>query len=135
METLNFFSFLAAVILVPIYLRSRDRTHMFDTLRQAYEHGQPVPPELIQALQNPVRPVVGPDRDFRRGLTLSIVGMGLCGLGAALYYGLWDASPIGAAITGASVAGVGGIPMLLGFAFLGLAWWGHRSEAGASKAG
>ena len=132
METLVFFSFLAAVILVPIYLRSRDRIHMYDTLRQAYEHGQPVPPELIRALQCPARPRIGPDRDFRRGLMLAIIGLGVCGLGAAFYYGLWDASPIAAAITGASVAGVGAIPALLGLAFLGLAWWGHRREAVAA---
>ena len=135
METLIFFSFLAAVILVPIYLRSRDRTHMYDTLRQAYEHGQPVPPELIQALQHPVRPRRGPDGDFRRGLILSIVGLGLCGVAAAFYFGLWDASPVGAAITAASIASVGVIPTLLGLAFLALAWWGHGRQAAASNAG
>jgi len=135
METLIFFSFLAAVILAPIYLRSRDRTHMFETLRQAYAHGQPVPPELIQALQCPVRPRIGPDRDFRRGLVLFIVGLGVCGLGAGFYYGLWEDSHTAAAITGATIAGLGAIPAMLGAAFLALAWWGHRAEAGASKAG
>ena len=135
METLIFISFLAAVILVPVYLRSRDRSHMYDTLRQAYEHGQPVPPELIQALQHPMRPKSGPDGDFRRGLILSIVGLGLCGVGAAFYYGLWDASPEGAAITAASIASIGVIPTLLGLAFLLLAWWGHNRQLALSKAG
>ena len=135
METLIFFSFLAAVILVPVYLRSRDRTQMYETLRQAYEHGQAAPPELIQALQNPVRPKSTPDHDFRRGLTLTVVGLGLCGIGVMFYFGLWDASPVAAAITGASIGGVGVIPMLLGMAFLALAWWGHRAEDGQAKAG
>ncbi len=135
METLTFFSFLAAVILVPVYLRSRDRTHMYETLRQAYEHGQPAPPELIQALQNPVRPKSTPDHDFRRGLTLSVVGLGVCGIGAMFYFGLWDASPVAAAITGASIGGIGVIPMLLGLAFLALAWWGHRTASSQTEAG
>jgi hypothetical protein len=134
METLIFFSFLAAVILVPVYLRSRDRTQMYETLRQAFEHGQAAPPELIQALQNPVRPRSTPDHDFRRGLTLSVIGLGVCGIGVMFYYGLWDASPMGAEITAASIAGVGVIPTLLGLAFLALAWWGHRTANGQTEA-
>jgi len=126
-ETLIFFSFLAAVILVPIYLRSRDRARMYDTLREAYQQGQPVPPELVSALQQPVRAKVGADTDFRRGVMFSVVGLGVCLVGGALYYGLWAASPVAAAITGASIVGVGAIPGLLGVAFLALAWWGHRT--------
>ena len=135
MGTLIFFSFLAAVILVPVYLRFRDRTQMYDILRQAYAQGQAVPPEIIQALQQPVRTKSGPDSDFRRGLTLSVVGLGVCGIGVMFYYGLWDASPVGAAITAAGIAGVGAIPGLLGLAFLALAWWGHRTAASQNVAG
>jgi hypothetical protein len=135
METLIFFSFLAAVILVPVYLRSRDRTNMHETLRLAYQHGQPVPPELIEALQQPVRVRSGPDQDLRRGLTLAVVGLGFIGMGVALYYGLWEASSEAAAITGFCVAGVGAIPGMLGVAFLALAWWGNRSTNTPAKAG
>ena len=132
METLIFFSFLAAVILVPVYLRSRDRAHMYETLRQAYANGQPVPPELIQTLQHPVRPKAGPDSDFRRGVMLSVIGLGVCLVGLGFYYGLWAVSPVAAAITFASIAGVGAIPTLLGGAFLTLAWWAHRQPAAQS---
>ena len=49
--TLIFWTFVGAVILVPMYLKSRDKQRMYETLRLAYEKGQPVPPELIAALQ------------------------------------------------------------------------------------
>ncbi len=46
-----FFGFLAAVIIVPQVLRYRERGRLHETLRAAFERGQPVPPELIAALQ------------------------------------------------------------------------------------
>jgi hypothetical protein len=127
MSTLIFFSFLAAIILVPIYLRSRDRAHLYDTLRLAYERGQPVAPELVEALKAPVRAYEGPERDLRRGLTLSVIGLGFCLIGGALYFGLVDASTEAANITGASLAAIGALPGLVGAAFLILAWVGFRS--------
>jgi len=129
METLIFFSFLAAVILIPIYLRSQDRARLHRTLQLAYERGQPVAPELIEALQ---RPAIhrGPEHDLRVGLTLSVLGLGLCGLGGGLYCGLLEVSREAAVITGASVAGLGALPGLLGLAFLSLAWFGRRAPSG-----
>lgn len=67
---LSFFIFLAAIILVPGYLRSRERGRMHETLRIAYEKGQPVPPEMIEALQMDRRKAPQPDRDLRRGIIL-----------------------------------------------------------------
>jgi hypothetical protein len=46
-----FFSFLAAIILVPQVLIYNDRRRLHETLRIAFERGQPIPPELIMALQ------------------------------------------------------------------------------------
>ena len=132
METLIFFSFLAAVILVPVYLRSRDRAHLYDTLRQAYAQGQPVPPELIETLQHPAPWKTGPEGDLRRGVVLLVLGLGVCLVGALFYYGLWAASPVAAEITCASIVSVGAVPALLGAAFLMLARWGHRQGAARS---
>ena len=47
---LSFFAMIAAIVLVPGYLRSRNREKMLETLRVAYEKGQPVPAELIDAI-------------------------------------------------------------------------------------
>jgi hypothetical protein len=46
-----FFGFLAAIIIVPQVLRYKERGRLHQTLRMAFERGQPVPPELIAALQ------------------------------------------------------------------------------------
>jgi hypothetical protein len=78
---ITFFLFLAAVILVPGYLRSKEKERLHETLRVAYEKGQPVPPEMIEALQsNRLRPQ--PDRDLRRGIVL------LCVAAAIVVFGL-----------------------------------------------
>lgn len=70
---ISFFIFLAAIILVPGYLKSREKLRLHETLRVAYEKGQPVPPEMIEALQSdrPKPPL--PDRDLRRGIILLCV--------------------------------------------------------------
>ena len=69
---ITFFLFLAAVILVPGYLRSKEQERLHKTLRLAYEKGQPVPPEMIEALQTN-RMAPQPDRDLRRGIVLLCV--------------------------------------------------------------
>ncbi|HEX6860172.1 MAG TPA: DUF6249 domain-containing protein [Caulobacteraceae bacterium] len=72
---LAFFAMIAAIVLVPGYLRTREKERLHETLRIAYEKGQPVPPEMIEALQTEKpRPVVAqPDRDLRRGIILLCV--------------------------------------------------------------
>lgn len=67
---LSFFALIAAIVLVPGWFRSREKERLHETLRLAYEKGQPVPPEMIEALQmdRPKAPL--PDRDLRRGIIL-----------------------------------------------------------------
>jgi hypothetical protein len=48
---LIFFAFLGAIIIVPQVLRHQERQRLHETLRLAFERGQPVPPELIAALR------------------------------------------------------------------------------------
>ena len=47
-----------AICIGPIWIKSyftaRDRAQLHETLRVAYEKGQPVPPELIESLQRNV---------------------------------------------------------------------------------
>lgn len=138
--SLIFFGFLAAVIIVPQVLKSNDRRRMYDTLRTAYERGQPVPPELLDAMTRRgrvaddvadaysahLRPAV--DRDLRRGVILLAVGLGLVLVGAAFYAGLYDVG--GAPETFASFAAMGAVPGCIGLAFLGL-WWFGRGKTSA----
>ncbi len=126
--TVFFWTFLAAVILVPIYLRHRDRSQMQETLRTALEKGQTLPTELVTALQNSVTARTMPTRegDLRRAIVLIAVGLGLCGLGYGLWYGLMTVDDTAAYVTGGSTAGVGAIPGLIGVAYLIL--WASKSK-------
>jgi len=123
-----FWVFVGAIIIVPRILKSRDRARMYETLRIAYEKGQPVPPEVIAALQTNVEPrMETPERDLRRALVLIATGLGFCGIGLGLYYGISSVSVEGAWISGAVTAGVGAIPGLIGVAYLIL--WATRRNA------
>ncbi len=125
--TIFFWSFLTAVILVPIYLRHRDRSQMQETLRTALEKGQTLPTELVTALQNSVASKTMPTRegDLRRAIVLIAVGLGFCALGYGLWYGLMTVDDTAAYITGGCTAGVGAIPGLIGVAYL-ILWASKR---------
>ncbi len=124
-ETLIFFVFLGAVILVPGYLKSKDRERLHQTLRIAYEKGQPVPPELIQALQSgnlATKDVNRSDKDLRAAVVLIGLSLGLVGMSFALgqleggeaRYGLLAAAAI---------------PGAIGLGFL-ILWYFNRNKTG-----
>ncbi|HZK99339.1 MAG TPA: DUF6249 domain-containing protein [Caulobacteraceae bacterium] len=128
----TFWVFLGAIIVGPMYLKSKERERMHETLRIAYEKGQPVPPEMIAALQSnqTLRVESTPERDLRRAIVLIAVGLGLCVLGYGMWYGLSSVSDIAAYVTGGSIAGAGAIPGLIGVAYLIL----YVTRRGATKA-
>lgn len=76
-----FFAMIAAIVIMPGWLRSREKERLHETLRLAYEKGQPVPPEMIEALQmdRPKPPL--PDRDLRRGVILLCIAAALMFMG------------------------------------------------------
>ncbi|MGC1304069.1 MAG: DUF6249 domain-containing protein [Caulobacteraceae bacterium] len=135
MSTFIIFAFLAAIIIVPQYLRYRDRARLHETLRVAFEKGQPVPPELIDALQArrrgvppvdlPVYPTAdAPQRDLRRGVIWLAVGLGLVAVGGAFYGGLYNVG--GSEETFGTFAALGAIPAFIGLAYLGLWFFGRN---------
>ncbi|HZZ88156.1 MAG TPA: DUF6249 domain-containing protein [Caulobacteraceae bacterium] len=130
LETLFFWGAMAIIVLgvtvLPRYIKSRERTKLYEVMRTAYEKGQPVPPELIASLTSePAEPdtsgytrASGADRDLRRALVLIAVGLGLGLLGLALGSGIGVVSRIGGAVTGGAIAGAGAIPAFIGLAYL-----------------
>jgi hypothetical protein len=132
-----FWAFVAAIIIVPRYLRSRDRDKLQETLRTAYEKGQPVPQELIDALRRGggtprtdrvASDLTTPERDLRRALVLIFVALGICMLGGGLYFGLSTVSDIAASIVGGALVGISAIPGFIGIAFL-LLWLTRRRSS------
>jgi len=146
LKFLIFWGFVLALIMGlaigPRYLRSRDRQRMYETIKLGYEKGQPVPPELIAALQREEveRPAAAAtaatatsvNGDLRRAVVLIAVGLGLAGLGAGLDFGISYASDIGGAVTGGIIAGVGAIPGFIGVAYL-ILWLLSRGSSKTSS--
>lgn len=150
METIGwiaFWAFIAAIILVPQVLKSRDRQKLYETMRAAYDKGQPLPPELMDVATRRGRDLEAADalvrnaalvppepagvRDLRRAVVWLAVGVGLVLVGAAFYAGLYNDG--GAAETFATFAAFGAVPLCVGLAFLGL-WFFTRKTARAADA-
>ena len=83
------FGMIGAIVVSNRYFRHKERTQLQDTLRAAYERGQPVQPELMQMMTSDPRPIkasYGPERDLRRGLFWIAWALALLAAGGALYY-------------------------------------------------
>jgi hypothetical protein len=130
-----FWVFLAGIIVGPRFMRYRERLHMQEVLKTAYEKGQPVPPELIAAMQNSVSlpaPVPARESDLRRGIVLIFAGVGIMLLGLGIGWGIVNAGgDEGGYIAGASIVGGGAIPALIGVAFLVLWALGRKTTSGS----
>jgi hypothetical protein len=123
-----------AVVVGPIWIRSyfsaRDRAQIHETLRIAYEKGQPVPPELIERLQARVDSrtsySTSEESDLRRAVVLICVGLGLVGLGYGFWYGFMSFSDVAAYTVGGIIGGSGAIPGFIGLGYLML-WIAKRN--------
>jgi hypothetical protein len=82
------FGSIAAVCIVPFWLRSQERMRVQETLRAAIESGQPMPTDMMEtAARNiNVRPPPSPSRDLRTGIIWLGVGLGFIAMGIALGY-------------------------------------------------
>ena len=141
MGTLFFWGLIVTMILGlalgPRFIRSRERTKLYDLMRTAYEKGQPVPPGTDRLADQrvgrdrgpPAAPTGAPaaDGDLRRAVVLIAVGLGLGALGLLLGAGIGIASRIGGAITGGVIAGAGAIPAFIGLAYLLLYLAGRKA--------
>ena len=110
-----FFGMIAAIVIVPSYLKSRERKEMQATLRSAIEKGQPLPPEVIEALsKDNIKPRPTAARDLRVGVILLAVSIGVALFGYAFnFVGGFEESKAVAPIIGLSA-----IPGMVGLAFI-----------------
>ncbi|AYG93787.1 hypothetical protein D8I30_00280 [Brevundimonas naejangsanensis] len=106
-----FFIMIGAIVIVPNWLKSRDRREMQATLRSAIEKGQPLPPEVIESItKDNAKPPATAARDLRTGVILLAVAMGIAIMGYALRFNAMDAFY--------AVSGVAAIPGMIGLAFI-----------------
>lgn len=110
------FGSIAAVIIVPFYLRSQERIRVQETLRAAIESGQAMPTEVMEnAARNiNIRPAPSPGRDLRTGIIWLGVGLGLAGMGVALGFDDPD--------TTMPFLGFAAFPVFIGLAFIALSF-------------
>ena len=81
---LAFFAMIAAIVIVPRYLKSQERQKLQETLRASIEKGADLPPEVVQALTSDAKPPASPYRDLRTGVIWLGVAVGFAALGAAV---------------------------------------------------
>lgn len=111
---------IVAVVVLPFYFKSRERREMQRTLRVAIEKGQPVPPEVIEAMTRSVKTPPTRLRDLRTGVIWLAIGIGIAG---ATYFGDFihgDGDFDG--------FGIACIPAVIGLAFIVLSFFNPNKE-------
>ena len=72
------FAMIAAIVIVPTWLKSKERIDMQATLRASLDKGQPLPPEMIEALTRQTgKPPASAARDLRTGVILLALSLGI----------------------------------------------------------
>ena len=117
------FGTIAALAIVPIYFRSLERKRLQETLRAAIDKGQPLPPEVVEALTSDVklRPKPSPQRDLRVGIIWVGVAVGIAALGIALSFDEPDATY--------PLLGVAAFPGFIGLAFILISFLARGKDA------
>ena len=118
---ISLFAMIAAIVIAPRYFKSRDRQRLLDTLRVAYDRGQPVPPELFDALTAAeMKSESSPDRDLRAGIIMIGVALAFVVLGYGLDYSTGQEQTL-------IVAAVGAFPGFVGLGHL-VFWFIQRAR-------
>lgn len=111
--TVLLFLTIAAVVIVPRWIKSREREALQATLRVAIEKGQPLPPEVIDAISRDARPVPSASRDLRRGVMWLCVAAAFVACAyAANYWGDGDTEAFG------WILGIAAFPGFIGAALI-----------------
>jgi hypothetical protein len=99
-------------VLVPRYLKSKERQSLQETLKLAIEKGQPLPPEVIESISHDKKPAPSPQRDLRTGIVWLGVAVGLAVFGVAVGYEEPDAT--------FPLLGISAFPGFIGLAFIAI---------------
>lgn len=120
------FGSLTAIVVGPSYLKTRERRDMQKTVRAAIDKGQPLPPEVIDALsKEAARNIPSRTRDIRRGIIWLAVGVGIAAFGLIndfSSHGGWDEH------IGDGLLGVAAVPATVGIAYLILSFFNKNKD-------
>lgn len=108
------FIMVIAIVVVPAILKSKERKEMQATLRAAIDKGQPLPPEVIEALSKEnIKAPASASRDLRIGVILLAVSIGIAMFGYAFNF-IGENDAVRAV---APIIGMAAIPGMIGIAF------------------
>ncbi|MNE35446.1 hypothetical protein D3C80_1292060 [compost metagenome] len=111
-----FFIMIGAIVIVPSWLKSKERKEMQATLRSAIERGQPLPPEVIDSLsKDNIKPPATAARDLRVGVILLALSLGFALFGYAVSFAEMDAFY--------PLVGIAAVPGMIGLAFIVLSFF------------
>ena len=116
------FAMIAGIVIVPTWLKSKERQEMQATLRASLDKGQPLPPEVIDALtRQTVKPPASAARDLRAGVLLLALSLGIAATFTFIGYTFGEDEAWG---FGAFAA----IPGALGLAFIVLSFFNKNKD-------
>lgn len=116
LQPLIFFGFIAALVLGSQYFKGRQRARIHETIDLAIRQGQPVPPDLLEAVAR--REASNPPTPLQMGLVLLGAGVGLGIFGQVM--GAIDLE------ARTAITGTAAIPFCIGVAFLILDFIGRK---------
>ena len=121
----SIFGSITAIIVVPLWLRSRERARMQDTVRTAIQQGQTLPSDVIDAMTHGMtrgmKPMPSRQRDFRRAVILLAIA------GAIGSWGLLDQLNDGW-MHSSDWYGLAAVPLFIGLAFLVLGFLNGKRD-------
>lgn len=120
------FGTITAIVFGPNYLKFRERREMQATVRAAIDKGQPLPPEMIEAMTKDVaKNLPSRTRDIRRGVIWLAVGVGIAAFSYLSSMGWHDTD---AREVFGGMAGFAAIPVTVGLAFLVLSFFNKNRD-------
>ena len=111
---ISMFAMIGAIVIVPSWLKSRERREMQATLRTAIDKGQPLPAEIIDAMTKNVKVAPTSLSDLRTGVIWLAVGLGIAPFGYMVGYEEADAFQ--------PLVGIASIPAIIGLAYIALSF-------------
>lgn len=127
---LSIFGTITAIFFGPVYLKSKERRETQETVRRAIDKGQPLPPEVIEAISKDVtKNLPSRTRDLRRGVIWLAVGVGLAAFAwiNEITWGGMDWHD-GNVPFGGGMMGVAAIPATIGLAFIVLSFFNKNKD-------
>ena len=123
------FGSITAIIVGPTYFKSRERREMQATVRAAIDKGQPLPPEVIEALSTEAsKNIPSRTRDIRRGIIWLAVGIGMAAFSLINdLRGFGDDWNDGPNFDG-GLLGMAAIPVTIGLAYIVLSFFNKNRD-------